>query len=417
MASECYVVAFVSGKGGTGKTTLTANFAVELASAARSRGGDLAGAKNRVLVIDNDYATGGASYLLAGGERLRAGAESAMIRGSSCFYDCYAGQIPPERVTPLRLLFEHPSVGEFQVDVLLNSLAWWKAPLPDSFGEEEALDIALEANAEGFIDRHLLPYYEAMMERFRGEYDYILIDSRGGADTRASVAAVVADSIVIVTEPGDVAGKQDMSFVHSLRTLAEQIGRHVGGVSVIYNRVLGTDRNQPREGRAAELAVIGRLPISETVVQCYRNTELVFERRPLDPFCIEAVRAFEARFPGEVGLCQLRRKRALTLLGVRRFSAATVGVLVRISVFLAVALGGTLAWFGLSTTTSSWWWTSFLLLVLTAAGTLAFSCVGRAAGSEKSGPIIGWIAAAGGALILLVLLALQLGPLLLRPAG
>jgi len=33
MTNECFVVAFVSGKGGTGKTTLTANFAVELASA------------------------------------------------------------------------------------------------------------------------------------------------------------------------------------------------------------------------------------------------------------------------------------------------------------------------------------------------------------------------------------------------
>jgi cellulose biosynthesis protein BcsQ len=415
MASECYVVAFVSGKGGTGKTTLTANFAVELASAARSRGGDAPGAKNRVLVIDNDYATGGASYLLAGGERLRSGAEREMIRASSCFYDCYAHQIPPEQVTPLRLLFEHPSVGEFQVDVLLNSLAWWKAPLPDAFGEEESLEIALEATAEGFIDRHLLPYYEAMMERFRGEYDYILIDSRGGADTRASVAAVVADSIVIVTEPGDVAGKQDMSFVHSLRGLAEQIGHHVGGVSVIYNRVLGTDRNPSRDVRASELAVIGRLPISETVVQCYRNTELVFERKPLDPFCIEAVRAFEARFPGEVGLCQLRRKRALALLGLRQWTARTSAVLAHAAVFLAVGLGTSLVF--LRDASPRPWWIAFLLLVLASGGILVSTSAGRAAAAERTGPRVGWIVAGAASLILLVVLAWQLGPMLLRPAG
>jgi hypothetical protein len=157
MTNECFVVAFVSGKGGTGKTTLTANFAVELASASRARPGDILESKNRVLVIDNDYATGGASYLLAGGERLRSGSESSMIRPTSCFYDCYANHIPPPQVTPLRLLFEDKTVGEFQVDVLLNSLAWWKAPLPGSISEDEQTEIILEPHAEGFIDRKLLP--------------------------------------------------------------------------------------------------------------------------------------------------------------------------------------------------------------------------------------------------------------------
>jgi len=109
------------------------------------------------------------SDLLAGGERLRAGVESQMIRPTSCFYDCYSNHIPPNLVTPLRLLFEDKTAGEFQVDVLLNSLAWWKAPLPDSISEDEQPEIILEPNAEGFIDRNLLPYYEALMGRFRRE--------------------------------------------------------------------------------------------------------------------------------------------------------------------------------------------------------------------------------------------------------
>ncbi|MEO0448665.1 MAG: ParA family protein, partial [Verrucomicrobiota bacterium] len=240
MSNECFVVALVSGKGGTGKTTLTANFGVELASAWRGRGIELSEEKNRVLVIDNDYATGGASYLLAGGERLKTGVESQMIQPQTCFYDCYSRRIPPQDVTPLRLLFEDRTMGEFEVHVLLNSLGWWKTPLPEMMDEGESP--MPETESAGFVDRELLPYYESLIEHFRLFYDYIIIDSRGGADMRASVAAVVADSIVIVTEPGEVAEKQDLSFVQSLRMLAAQIDRRVGGVSVIYNRVLENEK-------------------------------------------------------------------------------------------------------------------------------------------------------------------------------
>jgi cellulose biosynthesis protein BcsQ len=412
MTNECFVVAFVSGKGGTGKTTLTANFAVELASASRARRGEILESKNRVLVIDNDYATGGASYLLAGGERLRSGIESAMIRPTSCFYDCYANHIPPNQVTPLRLLFEDKAVGEFQVDVLLNSLAWWKAPLPDSVSEDEQPEIVLEPQAEGFIDRNLLPYYEALMGRFRREYDYIIIDSRGGADTRASVAAVIADSIVIVTEPGDVAGKQDMSFVHSLRTLAQQIGRSVGGVSVIYNRVLGSERDQRKERRPSDLTVIGRLPISETVVQCYRNTELVFERKPLDPFCIEAVRAFEARFPGEVGLCQLRSKRAKTLLAIREFAQHASQILTRTLVFIALLLGIWLVM--LAGQPTILWLGGIVPLVLFGGGVLIATGVQEAIAAEKQVARIAWIVLGASALILSLFIAIELGILISR---
>jgi len=412
MTNECFVVAFVSGKGGTGKTTLTANFAIELASASRARRGEILESKNRVLVIDNDYATGGSSYLLAGGERLRSGVESNMIQPNSCFYDCYSNHIPPNLVAPLRLLFEDKTVGEFQVDVLLNSLAWWRAPLPGSMSEDEQPEIALEPHAEGFMDRNLLPYYESLMGRFRKEYDYIIIDSRGGADTRASVAAVVADSIVIVTEPGDVAGKQDLSFVHSLRTLSQQIGRSVGGVSIIYNRVLGSERDQRKEKRPSDLTVIGRLPISETVVQCYRNTELVFERKPLDPFCIEAIRAFESRFPGEVGLCQLRSKRAKLLLAVRTMAYRSSQVLARLVVFLALLLGIWLVM--LAGQPNALWLASMIPMVLFGGGVLIATGVHQATGAEKLFPRILWGLLGTCALGLSLFIAIELGILISR---
>lgn len=375
MNEECFVVALVSGKGGTGKTTLTANFAVELASAPRQPGSGVMGEKNRVLVIDNDYATGGTSYLLAGGERLKTGVESQMIQHRTCFYDCYAHKIPPEQVTPLRLLFEEKSVGEFEVHVLLNSLSWWRTPLPGAVDEDEEPLFFLDGASQGFVDRELLPYYESLIRHFRQFYDYIIIDSRGGADTRASVAAVVADSVVIVTEPGEVAGKQDVSFVQSLRSLAEQIDRQVGGVSVIYNRVLANEKRV--RDRQSDLTVIGRLPISQNVVQCYRNTELIFERRPLDDFCIEAIKAFEARFPGVRGICQTRRRWARTYLRLKNlfadssviFKRATVALSLSLGIGVAVLAGGTAL-----RTEAALVWIGYLAPLLAVCGGAVLAC-------------------------------------------
>lgn len=408
MNEDCFVVALVSGKGGTGKTTLTANFAVELASAARTAANG-SGEKNRVLVIDNDYATGGTSYLLAGGERLKTGVESQMIQPRTCFYDCYAQRIPPEQVTPLRLLFEDKSVGEFEVHVLLNSLTWWRTPLPGAVDEDEEPVFFQDASAQGFLDRELLPYYETLIRHFRQFYDYIIIDSRGGADTRASVAAVVADSVVIVTEPGEVAGKQDVSFVQSLRSLAEQIDRRIGGVSVIYNRVLSNEKRV--RDRHSDLTVIGRLPISQNVVQCYRNTELIFERRPLDAFCIEAIKAFEARFPGVRGICQIRRRWARTYLRLKNFCADSSIVFKRATVAAALILGvgvAALAGGAILRTEAALLWIGFLTPVLTgcAGAVLAFSAWRNGFDTDQRPQQLLWGAAGG--VVLLAAIAVSL---------
>ncbi len=401
MSDDCFVVAFVSGKGGTGKTTLTANFAVELASARHLASPEGKDWKNRVLVIDNDYATGGASYLLAGGERLKSGAEAGLIHPQTCFYDCYSQKIPSADVAPLRLMFEAPAVGEFEVAVLLNNLAWWKTPLA-SQNEDEMPEIEPDPEGEDFIDRNLLPYYEELMDRFKREYDFILIDSRGGADTRASVAAVVADSVVIVTEPGEVAGKQDLSFVQSLHSLAQAVGRDVGGVSVIYNRVLDSERD--RVGRKSVLNVIGKLPISQTVVEAYRNTQLIFESKPLDPFCIEAIRAFEHPFPKQNGICHAKRNLAETLLRIRNFCRDATTVLqwsvVGLVIVLAFGLlyflpGSGPEWMGALT----WLGIALPVAALGAGGVFAFGGMRNAFEQNDRPKQIGWSVGGVGLLI------------------
>lgn len=405
MSDNCFVVAFVSGKGGTGKTTLTANFATELASSLCAHSSPDSPRKNRVLVIDNDYATGGASYLLAGGERLRAGAESDMIKPETCFYDCYSNRIWADKVSPLRLMFEAPSVGEFEVHVMLNSLGWWTTPQDQDqeMDEDEIIKAKPDGDGEAAFDENLQPYYDLLLKRFRTEYDYILIDSRGGADTRASVAAAVADAVVIVTEPGDVASKQDASFIRSLSALSDNLGRDVTDVSVIYNRVLESDRKDIAP--VAGLDVLGYLPISEHVVQSYRKTELIFESKPMDPFCIEAVSAFEKRFPGAVGICQSKRQLAMTLMKAKNLSSKAIEYLSLGMFALVAVLAIGLVIYEMMNTESTFGVLTFLtfivpIMTLVAGCSLGFRCLQQSLNVHSTVRRSLWAAGALGAVVL-----------------
>lgn len=412
MSTKAVVIAFVSGKGGTGKTTLTANFGMELASAQHPGAPDGKDWKNRVLIIDNDYATGGGSYLLAGGERLRSGFESDLIQANSCFFDCYKQKIPANRVAPLALGFEHEMVGEFEVHVMLNSLEWWKTPNPSRVDEQEQGQIDLDQRAENYVDDQLMPYYEALIERFKYEYDYILIDSRGGADTRAAAAAVIADSIVIVTEPGEVAGKQDLAFVRSLRELSQSLGRPMSKVSFIYNRVIDGERSRARP--VEDLPVLGQLPISQQVVQSYRDTELIFEAHPLDPFCVEAVRAFNKVFPNIEGVCHAKRRLAERKILVEtwcnkvthwvKYSLVILAILVALGTAWNLNgspghLSGALTWLGIMIPVST------LLggVVLGAAGVL------EALKKDKRSWLIAWASLGGAAILFALFLGIMAG--------
>lgn len=405
---ECYVLTFISGKGGTGKTTITANFAAELASSTHRSEPKKGGRKNRILVIDNDYATGGASYLLAGGERLKTGAEAELIVAESCFYDCYTEGISPSRAKPLRLVFEAPRVGEYRVDVMLNSLDWWKPPEkepePDS-GEEndepiiegdEVLSDEAEIPAEptpeklAFSDTKLLDYYQQLLSRFRTEYDYILIDCRGGAETRASIAALLADSVVTVTEPGDIAYKQDETLFRSLYQLSQKLNIPLDNVSLLYNRVLRSDEVVQVEG---EFKIAGTLPLSEAVVNCYRNSQLIFEHKPFDRFSRSALNTIQEFFPHCKGIGHHSRFTAKAFSLVPHFLKASNNIL-RIALavlvfvlFMGLAFAPPLIW-------------ALPVTIFVAGCTLGFSVLLKSIKKYPKQEYIGWLVG-GIALILL----------------
>ena len=408
-AGECYILSFISGKGGTGKTTITANFAAEFASSIHHAETDRKqGRKNRVLVIDNDYATGGASYLLAGGERLKSGAEADLIIAESCFYDCYTEGISPTRAKPLRLVFEAPRVGEYRVDVMLNSLDWWKPPEqpenPDGAAEnaeagaegEEILtdeaEIAPEPTPEklAFSDTKLLDYYQQLLSRFRNEYDYILIDCRGGAETRASLAALLADSVVVVTEPGDIAYKQDETLFRSLYQLSQKLKIPLENVSLLYNRVLRSDEVVQVEG---EFPIAGTLPLSEAVVNCYRNSQLIFEHKPFDRFSKQALSTIHEFFPHCKGIGYHSRftAKAFGLMSpFLRFSNGVLGIALGVLVFiLSMGLGfaPALIWI-------------LPLTIFAASCTLGFTLLLQSIKKHPDQEYIYWLV--GGALVLLL---------------
>jgi len=158
------IVAVLSGKGGTGKTSTCSGIATALASQG-----------SRVLCIDCDVGLRNLDISLGM-------SESAALS----FLDVSSGAYPVE------LAPRHP---------LYPSLSFLTAPMNFPIEKIDAEDFA------------------AFLRRLRGQFDYILLDAPAGVDAGFRLVTAAADRCIVVTGPGPAAIR-DAARVGELLELA-----------------------------------------------------------------------------------------------------------------------------------------------------------------------------------------------------
>ncbi|MFN7064911.1 MAG: septum site-determining protein MinD [Aquificaceae bacterium] len=141
------VFVITSGKGGVGKTTISANLCVALASLAR-----------RVLVMDADIGLRNLDMML--------GLENRIV------YDV--------------------------LDVLEDRAEFHKALVRDKRGLSLWLLPANQTKNKDAIDKDK---WIELVERIKGEYDYIFIDSPAGIERGFQIASLPADIALVVVNP------------------------------------------------------------------------------------------------------------------------------------------------------------------------------------------------------------------------
>jgi cellulose biosynthesis protein BcsQ len=276
-AQRTEVIVFCSGKGGTGKTSLIS----ALGYALRTSG-------HRVLFVDADRATDGLSLFVLGPEGRE---QLASFSAESTFTGLLerfekGGQMQPQPHTIHRTR-DHG----LSYDVIISD-RYLYGDAPDSERPTGAsIDRQFERRA---FQQAVQAFFESI--RASGDYDYVLVDSRGGFSFESTDVAAAGDSFVVVTEATFTNFYQDRNLVDRIGDAATRMQRRAVLRAVIINK--STDAGEEVDAaRIANGATSERGEVRHREVS-YRN-ELVreFGIRFEDTYCValdlEALRAYK----------------------------------------------------------------------------------------------------------------------------
>jgi MinD-like ATPase involved in chromosome partitioning or flagellar assembly len=196
------IIAICSGKGGTGKTVIAACLGYALASTGHS-----------TLYIDTDTATDGLSLFLLGPE----GASQQDHISSENTFETIIGDAPKDGEVPFSTFpinrsqsSDHGVVHE----AIISGKALY-GDLADS--EDDELQFRISRSAFRSVVQRL---FEQLRES--GEYDYVIVDTRGGFSFETTEVCSLADSFIVVTEPQYTSFYQDRNLVGRISVASER---------------------------------------------------------------------------------------------------------------------------------------------------------------------------------------------------
>jgi septum site-determining protein MinD len=212
------IIAVISGKGGVGKTTFTANI-----------GAALAGMGQKVLVLDGNL----------------SGANLGLHLGLSNFYPFSLNNVLRGEVSLNHSIYKHP----LGFDIIPASLT----------------DIDVNPRRLKYVLADLVE-----------KKDFIIVDAAAGIDNEVRAAVEAADKVVIVTNP------EVPAVVDALRakTLAEKNNRTVLGVVLNKSRGDKFELAEKEIEEIMEMPVIANIPYSKRVREAIALKQPVVTHSP-----------------------------------------------------------------------------------------------------------------------------------------
>ena len=248
-ARRARIMAVTSGKGGVGKTCLSANLAAALAKRGR-----------RVLVLDADLGLANLDVVLN-------------LHPKVTLHDVFTGKVPLEDAIL-------PAPGGFSVLLAGSGLVEYSRLTPE-------------------VRDQLQRIVDTLSPRF----DHILLDTGAGISDVVLYAVSLADEVLVIATPEPTSMTDAYATIkvlatqqgrRAIRLVVNQVGR-VGEGRVICNQLqLVVDRFvaplMPEGGAAPLLELVGEVPLDPSVREAVQKRRLLLE---LLPGCA-AARAIEA---------------------------------------------------------------------------------------------------------------------------
>jgi len=240
------IVSFISGKGGTGKTSIVANL-----------GWKLSRSECRVLLVDMDFFTRGLTfYITAGRKHFERGIYEALKWNESL----------------------RPSSIAEKLDLL--------SPTSEILETEPSEDIV-----HVFSDHKL--QYSMMLRKLSEAYDLILVDQQSGTNPLTLCSALLSDGYVIITEEDKTSQRASKLLLDSLDgwrkspSTVEPRAVLLGFIVNRYTTRFGDDLVQYMERSLFDVPCLAAIPLYPRVRRVFVRDDLMILRHPEHPFSRE----------------------------------------------------------------------------------------------------------------------------------
>jgi|GEM_PF-2167271 len=264
------VIAFVSPKGGTGKTVISATAAYLLAKAGK-----------KVIAIDADFSTRGLSLYLLGS------VHDIDVQDENCLAEIVLKNISTSEIEP-----RHIMRGPAQINLILSNQDLWRGGRPD--GDFTSAGVSIDNYLERFRE---------LCDVFRQQYDYVIIDTRGGYDFSSAIPAIIADRYVIVLEADKVSVDQVQGFQKAISEFASKHRVNAKFSGFIVNKVTFPPGNTTfSEGLKGLFGgrTIGVIPADYDCIRAYQMKEIPNEKYLFSDFAYYAFRTIDQLVAPEV---------------------------------------------------------------------------------------------------------------------
>ena len=277
-AQRTEVIVFCSGKGGTGKTSLIS----ALGFALRTSG-------HRVLFVDADRATDGLSLFVLGPEGRD---QLASFEPASTFTGLLEEYERTGAMRPIPRTVHRTRDHGLSYDVIISDrFLYGDGPLSSPTG---AASIDRQFQRAAF-QRGVQAFFESI--RAGGEYDYVLVDSRGGFSFESTDVAAAGDSFVVVTEATFTNFYQDRNLVDRISEAAEAMGRQAVLRGIIINKSTEPGEASYRNELVREFGIgfedTYPVAIDLEALRAYKQQQSVFREAPASVFAYDALQAFQ----------------------------------------------------------------------------------------------------------------------------
>ena len=221
------IIAFSSGKGGTGKTLVATCLGYALTKIGL-----------KVLMIDADTATDGLSlYLLgpAGFNQAKAIPSNSTLTGILHQYKEQGSfQFKPCQINRN----SHPDDHGVRYDAIISSR--------QLYGDQSEIsqdDESIQPDRESY-SKVIQTIFDSL--RSNAEFDYVIVDTRGGFSSQSTDVSALADSYIVVTEADVTSFYQNRNLIKYIDTAANGFGQKAVLRSIIVNK--STQFNSAADG-------------------------------------------------------------------------------------------------------------------------------------------------------------------------